>query len=514
MKSVTMITQFRLTALTTIAIIMVFTAWGFCMAGSTEKAPLADMAISDAVADELRVDRAVPEAKIEVLTTEGIVSLSGTVTNILAKERAEALAETVKGVRAVVNKIRVVPPVVRTDAALLKDIKNALLADPATDSFEIGVIVRDNIVTLSGSVDSWQERSLAEKVAKGVKGVVHVENDISVDYKQKRPDFEIKADIEQSLHWNTLVDDALISVNVQDGKVRLSGTVGSASERSEAIINAWVMGVKDVDASDLVVEKWARDKDLRKDKYVVKSDDEIREAVKDTLFYDPRVMSFNITPEVHGATVTLRGTVDNLQAKMAAERDAKHTVGVISVINRIKVRPDEPLADKDVAQAVRAALLRDPYVESYEVTVSVQNGVADLYGTVDSYFEKLQAEDVASRVPGVVLVDNNIHVDEDYAPYVYDPYVDKWDPYDYEWYDYRPGYTASSDWEIELEIEDELYWSPFVDAGDVNVSVENGVAELTGTVDSWSEYRAAAENAYEGGAEWVDNDLVVKTWKR
>jgi len=40
--------------------------------------------------------------------------------------------------------------------------------------------------------------------------------------------------------------------------------------------------------------------------------------------------------------------------------------------------------------------------------------------------------------------------------------------------------------------------------------VENGHVMLTGTVDSWSEYRAATENAYEGGAIWVNNTVEVK----
>jgi len=59
------------------------------------------------------------------------------------------------------------------------------------------------------------------------------------------------------------------------------------------------------------------------------------------------------------------------------------------------------------------------------------------------------------------------------------------------------------------EIEQELFRSLCVDADDVYVLVENGHAVLTGIVDSWSEYNAAAENAYEGGAAWVENKLRV-----
>ena len=66
-----------------------------------------------------------------------------------------------------------------------------------------------------------------------------------------------------------------------------------------------------------------------------------------------------------------------------------------------------------------------------------------------------------------------------------------------------------SDADIREDIESELAWSPFVDANEVTVSVENGVATLTGTVDTWAEYNAARENAYEGGAASVITKLEV-----
>jgi osmotically-inducible protein OsmY len=54
-----------------------------------------------------------------------------------------------------------------------------------------------------------------------------------------------------------------------------------------------------------------------------------------------------------------------------------------------------------------------------------------------------------------------------------------------------------------------LFWSPFVDSDDVTVSVEAGVATLTGSVDSLGEYNAARENAFEGGAITVINKLEL-----
>jgi osmotically-inducible protein OsmY len=184
-------------------------------------------------------------------------------------------------------------------------------------------------------------------------------------------------------------------------------------------------------------------------------------------------------------------------------------VGVWAVKNRLKVRPDTPLSDGRIEDNVESALLRDPYVDRYQILVSAVRGEVYLYGEVDSRFEKGLADDLASRQKGVKEVHNFLKV-QGAAVATYDPYIDDWELYDYEWYDGN-GRTASikTDWEIEQEINDELFWSPFVDADQVKVEVEDGVAELTGTVDTWAEREAAEENALEGGALIVDNDLAV-----
>jgi osmotically-inducible protein OsmY len=298
-------------------------------------------------------------------------------------------------------------------------------------------------------------------------------------------------------------------VDVNNGKVTLSGTVGSAAEKTQAYWDAYVAGVKAVDDSALEVKKWARDKEMQGKKHLEKSEEEIENAVKDALIYDPRVSSFEITPEVVRTTVILRGTVDNLKAKRAATQDARNTVGVRIVENRIKVRPGEPLSDKKIESKINNALLRDPYLESYEITVDVVNGVANLYGTVDTFFEKSQADDATSKVTGVLMVDNNLTVRGDYNLYTYDPYLDETYLPDYDWYTYEPKYPSKSDWQIKEDINDELFWSPFVDADDVQVAVDGGTATLTGTVDSWSESKAAETNAYEAGAMYVDNNLTI-----
>lgn len=470
---------------------------------------ITDLGIRDAIEREIIFDPAVRLNNIDITVNEQIVTLKGTVDSLLKKEWAEDLTSTVKGVRSVVNMIDIQRAKDISADALAKRVDTALLEDPATDSYDVDVSANDSgKCKLTGNVDSWQERQLVERVAKGVSGVTAIDNTVTVNYRRNRPDLEIQPEVEAMLRWDALVDDALIDVKVNEGKVALAGTVGSAAEKRRAEATAWVAGVKSVDASGLNVARWARDDDLREKKYVAKSDSEIREAVKDALAYDPRVLSFNVTPEVDYGAVTLRGVVDNLKAKRAAEMDAQNTVGVHLVRNRLKVVPTGAMADTAIQDSVESALTRDIFVESYEVTPTVHNGIVDLYGTVDSHFEKAQADDAASRVNGVIDVRNHLVV-TDPDPFIYDPYVYPWYPHAFGWYHAPDIVSTRTDAAIKGDIEDELWWSPFVDSDDVSVTVDDGTATLTGTVDSYSEFDAARENAYEGGAINVVCDMTI-----
>lgn len=138
---------------------------------------ISDPDITAHVEGEFIFDPAVPFNTIDVNTDKGIVTLTGTVTNLLARERATQIAETVRGVRSVINRIDVDPLLDRSGRSLRNAVNDALLYDPATDTYEIKVSADDKgRVTLAGTVDSWQERDLTETVAKGVSGVTSINN--------------------------------------------------------------------------------------------------------------------------------------------------------------------------------------------------------------------------------------------------------------------------------------------------------------------------------------------------
>ena len=469
-----------------------------------------DKSIGDAIEDELMFDRVVNLNNIDIEVNNGIVDLTGKVDNILAKEHASRIVQTVKGVRSVTNRIEVRAASSRPDTEIQADITNALAMDPVTESYEVNVAITDGVVTLTGTVDSWQEKQMSETVAKGVKGVIEVKNDIEINYKLDRPDQEIKPEIEGRFRWDVFIDDSLIDVMVEDGKVTLSGTVGSAGEKVRAAASAWVVGVKSVDDSELQVSRWARDDDLRKDKYVYRTDEAIKKAIEDAYAYDPRILSAKVKAEVKNGIVTLRGEVDHLRAKHEAESVARDTVGVNKVINRLKVRSSGLSESDKIALQIRDKLLKNPYTGGFKIGVQVRDGVVTLTGTVDSYLEKAEAGYVASGIRGISEVRNKLEVFYTanlitYSPYVYSKY-----PFMYHWHVRRPLRPIKTDVEIKFDIKDELFWSPFVDADQVDVEVVHGVATLTGTVDSWSERQAAKKNAYEGGAIWVRNNLEVK----
>ncbi len=331
-------------------------------ATAQESVPVTDQQIADAVENEFLFDQAVQSADLTTVVNDGVVTLTGTVDNLLEKERAVRIAETVRGVESVDNRLAVEPGIGKTDAEVRSDIEQAMLADPAADAYEVTVGVSEGYVTLSGATDSWQEKQLAAKLAKSVTGVIGVDNDITVTGPAERADAEVREDVEAALRWDALVDAALIDVAVDEGLVTLDGTVASASEKARARAQAWVAGVSDVNAENLAVEAWAEDPMVATDDEAMMTDTQVASAIESNLALDPRVFSFDVTTTVDNGVAILRGEVDNLKAKRAAARVARNTAGVRRVKNRVVVSAPEGemLEEQDLEENIEMAMLRNP----------------------------------------------------------------------------------------------------------------------------------------------------------
>ncbi len=454
----------------------------FASAAESFAAPgeLDDLDITVAVENELMLEPGVPSHNIDVTTEKGVVTLSGSVDSYAAMLDAQNVAESVKGVMAVVNNIEVKARD-RADLAIRTHVLSALALNPVTESYEIRVEVIDGEVTLTGRVDSRTEKQAAEDVVSGVEGVVRVINLLSYDFVDDRLDEQVAADIRYRLRSDASINSRRIIVAVDQGDVTLSGSVRSAAEKSEAATEAWfIPGVKSVENEIEVA--WHREEDAD-DGGENWSDADTKKMIDSALLANPWVKRFDVRTIVRDGVVTLTGTVDNLQAKREAEAEALDVSGIRRVKNFLRVRLSQSRPDADIAKDIRQALKRDPHVAVYDITVSVFNGKAYLRGEVDSVYMRQQAEEVATRVPGVVDIRNALDVHYQATP--------------------------KSDQEIKEDIESELFWSPFVDSDDITVEVHSGVATLTGSVEDWRELRAVQENVREGGATSMINKLEI-----
>jgi osmotically-inducible protein OsmY len=445
-----------------------------------EKPLASDKDIAAAIENHLSADPAVPSHLIDVEVKNGITTLSGSVDNLLARDHAGEVAETIRGVRSVVNTITV-DPVKRPDDEITKGAKIALVADPATDLYETGVQVTNGAAILTGTVDSLAERHLAGEVVKSVKGVTAVKNDLVVKPKLKRPDAQVAADIKGMLKQDPWVDASSVDVTVKDGVATLKGAVGSMIERTEAITTARLTGVTRIEADGLTVKPGST---LSRTTRPL-DDKELTQLIETAMSHHPRLASFKPEVKSNNHIVTLAGVVDNLAAKKIAGEIAQSTTGVTKVENNIKVQPKKLADDAALAKEVKNALLRDPYVSRFDMNVSASSSKVNLEGKVDSAFEKNYAEFVASRVPGVVDVQNSLKVVGLEVP-------------------------RKTDSVVQEQIEYGLRWSPYVDSKGIAVSVKDGIATLSGNASSWQEKIAATQIAQRAGAESVLNQVKVK----
>jgi osmotically-inducible protein OsmY len=404
----------------------------------------------------------------------------------------------------------VVPRTARTDDSVRLDVESALLADPTTAPYGVAVEVDRSAVTLTGTVPSWAASQLAAYVAKGVKGVTELHNRIQIAQDRTLRDHEIEKEIVQRLSWDVLIDASSIQIEVDKGKVRLHGAVGSAAEKTRAFQDAWVAGVSSVEHANLEVQWWLRERARRRDSKVSRSDEAVEQAILQGARYDARAAGFRIEPEVTAGMVILRGTVDSLEARRAIEQVARNTAGVVAVKSYIKVSPTRPVANEALADLVLRALLRNPITDGDEIQAAADQGLVTLTGTVDHYFEKVEAENVTESVPGVIEVKNQLEVR--HAPYafVHEPYLYPYYPHPADtWRHYIPTDQTRTDAQLRDAIENELAWTPYVDAEEITISVIDGRATLIGTVGSWRERQVATDNAFEGGAIAVINRLGV-----
>jgi osmotically-inducible protein OsmY len=218
----------------------------------------------------------------------------------------------------------------RTDEQIQRDVQEELRWDARLQPNEIGVIVKDGIVTLTGWVDSYIKKWAAERAALRVPGVQAVANDIEVRLTPatERTDPEIAAAAVHALQWDALIPDDGVKVKVSNGWVTLEGEVEWEYEKraAERAVRA-LAGVRGV--TNLISVR----------PRTQPSPEELKRQIKQALVRDAETDARRITVDVVGDRVVLSGTVRSWAERREAERVAWSAPGVREVDNRITIAP-------------------------------------------------------------------------------------------------------------------------------------------------------------------------------
>lgn len=217
------------------------------------------------------------------------------------------------------------------DERIRNDIQEEIAWDPRVKTTDIGVMVKNGSVRLTGTVSSYAERYAAETAAKRVKGVHAVAEDIEVKLPtdESVTDETIAERISNMLEWNVIVPDPDVQAEVRNGFVSLTGEVDWNFER-ETLKNQVIhmRGVRGVD-NRITMRKRAPKQEV--------STRDIKYQITRALHRNADLEKSNINIAVDGDKVTLTGSIKANYEKELIEKAAWSAPGVMQVVDHLRV---------------------------------------------------------------------------------------------------------------------------------------------------------------------------------
>ena len=338
-----------------LAAVLVVTSSSWASPSSAADAP--DAWITTKVKMALLVAEDVSATAVRVDTTDGKVTLHGTVSSADEKARAESAARGVKGVNELRSLLQVVAKARQETAAVADDalsaeVEKRIEADPTLRDSKIGVkSANRGVVLLTGDARTLTAHLRALEVARAVSGVKRVASEI------KSPD--------------TLADDEIWHDAKSDYKIETA---------TSSVKDAWITTASKV-------------------RLIANSETPARDINVDTL----------------GGVVTLFGTVSTEAARRAAEAEIRKIGGVKSVENELQVVAQGSAVavghkDDRVKDAIEKRLSARDELSDASIDVAVSDGVARLTGTVRGQPDRLTALTVARATDGVRSVVGDLSV--------------------------------------------------------------------------------------------------------
>ena len=214
----------------------------------------------------------------------------------------------------------------KTDSQLQHDVLAELKWEPSINAAEIGVEVKNGVVTLAGHVDRYADKWNAERAAQRVSGVLAlaVEIDVKLADAGKRNDTDIATSAHAALEWTSFLPKEAIKVKVANAWVTLTGEVEWEYQRMAAADSIrFLPGVLGVSDEIVIKTKVSTD--------VVKAD--IEAALKRRAMADAE----KITVQVSGGDVTLTGAVHSWSERDLVTHSAWGAPGVRSVVDNMSL---------------------------------------------------------------------------------------------------------------------------------------------------------------------------------
>ena len=232
----------------------------------------------------------------------------------------------------------------------------------------------------------------------------------------------VLAEVRAAIHSEPrLKPGTQIDLDYSGGTLTVSGEVADVAAKKRVL--AWAAAHPDVAG---IIDR------LRVTPAAPMGDKEIRDHLRDALLSEPALAETAIIERigttlvparrppaarrgaiafsVNDGIVTLDGDVPGLAQKRLAGVMAWWVPGSRDVVNGLGVLPPEEDNDGEIADAVRLALEKDPFVDPSQIRIAVKNGAVTLTGLVPSDSERDMAEFDAWYVFGVDRVENHIDV--------------------------------------------------------------------------------------------------------